>query len=76
MFRWPVAAMRRLLYTQQGEKHLKHTIPLNSHNLPEKQSVLRPLRAGGNGGPEQHTSRRWRGKDPAWSGPLGSLSPS
>lgn len=43
VFRWPVAATRRFLYTQQGEKHLKYTISLNSHNLPEKQSVLRLL---------------------------------
>lgn len=45
VFTWPVAAMRHFLYTQQGEKHLNHTISLNSHNLSEKQSVLRQLRA-------------------------------
>lgn len=43
MFTWPVAAMHHFLYTQQGEKHLNYTISLNSHNLTEKQSVLRPL---------------------------------
>lgn len=79
---FPVAAMHCFLYTQQGEKHLKYTISLDSHNIPEKQSLLHPLYESGKRLREGkglvlcRTTRRWQGEDPACSGSLEGLSPS
>lgn len=72
VFRWPVAATRRFLYTQQGEKHLKYTISLNSHNLPEKVYyafyVREETEAQGSEGPCPGPHHQTQ----VWSGPRGA----